>query len=511
MKKYLAILLCLFVAWTNTPLVHAAETPSLVVSEVQTGGLEGSVENGRLEFVELYNSGSEAVDLSGWEVAYISGSNNALNEPTRLLGELQGSVAADGYMLLASPDWAANNPGATVDLQFDNASSTTSASGWLAKGGGYIRITDALGEVRDLVAWGSAPSVASWWHAPEISAGSSIRRLMPGDPNYQQAGQFAAPTTATTPLGGGLDLPSDSTRLCTGVVISEILPNASGTDAGKEYVEIYNMSANSVDLSACNLRLNDGPSFALPDELLPAGAYRAFYDTESGLTLPNATGAMVWLLGEQEEGVSYPGDLGDDQAWARIGDAWEITTKPTPGASNEQGSTETSAVIPKGDEPLSPCAPGKERNPETNRCRNVPTQTNLQPCGEGKERNQATNRCRAVLAASSQTPCKPGQERNPATNRCRSTASSGSRTLKPCAPGQERNPNTNRCRKTGDNQHLAKVQDVPAGRASASSWGWWLAGAGLLGALSYALYEWRDEIARIWRQWRTKLRRHKPT
>lgn len=41
--------------------------------------------------------------------------------------------------------------------------------------------------------------------------------------------------------------------------------------------------------------------------------------------------------------------------------------------------------------PYPPCAPGKSRNPATNRCRKTPTK---KPCGPGKERNPATNRCR---------------------------------------------------------------------------------------------------------------------
>lgn len=48
-------------------------------------------------------------------------------------------------------------------------------------------------------------------------------------------------------------------------------------------------------------------------------------------------------------------------------------------------------------------------------------------------------------------PCPPGKERNPDTGRCRkiktAKAPKGSKQKKPCPPGKERNPETGRCRK----------------------------------------------------------------
>lgn len=67
-----------------------------------------------------------------------------------------------------------------------------------------------------------------------------------------------------------------------------------------------------------------------------------------------------------------------------------------------------------------PCPPGKERNPATGRCRNIPasipapfaglpaSQPIVKPCAAGKERNPVTGRC--------VNPCKYG--RDPQTGRC---------------------------------------------------------------------------------------------
>jgi hypothetical protein len=139
---------------------------------------------------------------------------------------------------------------------------------------------------------------------------------------------------------------------------------------------------------------------------------------------------------------------------------------------------------------IKPCPPGKERNPDTGRCRKIPMAKTkkvaihsspkkntilLKPCPPGKERNPDTGRCRKIPMAKTKKvaihsspkkntillkPCPPGKERNPDTGRCRkipmaktkkvaihSSPKKNTILLKPCPPGKERNPDTGRCRK----------------------------------------------------------------
>lgn len=77
--------------------------------------------------------------------------------------------------------------------------------------------------------------------------------------------------------------------------------------------------------------------------------------------------------------------------------------------------------------------------------------TDLKPCASNQYRNPETNRCRLlVTVGATLTPCRDGQYRSEETNRCRSIASD-SGTLTPCATDQERNPETNRCRLIASN------------------------------------------------------------
>ena len=145
------------------------------------------------------------------------------------------------------------------------------------------------------------------------------------------------------------------------------------------------------------------------------------------------------------------------------------------------------------------CGEGRERNPATNRCRNIPTASTLAPCKEGQYRSEETNRCRSIAsaAAAELKPCADDQFRNPLTNRCRKIASADE--LADCGEGRERNPDTNRCRNIATSQVPGAAFAVqPIKDSTVAFAGWWaLGGVGLL-ALGYAAWEWRREMqARI--------------
>lgn len=469
--------------------------PVLIINEVQTTGLSESVaEDGAKEFVEIYNPSSVPLDAKGWRVEYLSASHNGGGAPTRVLGELDFVIGGASYILLS---YAAYLPGA--DKYFGTS---TSSTGWIAKSGGHIRIVNPAGQTVDAVNWGSAsplqiepPTV--WWHAPVIAAGKSIERLWPGDAGYVAGLEFAAPSVPT-PRGGNVprppepDTPPDEDpplqeSLCEHIVLSEVLPNPAGTDDRREFIEVHNPSNSAVNLKGCSLRLGEtGSVHELPDELLQPGAYRAFYDDETDITLPNGTAQNVWLLKPAtQQKVLYLDGMKDDQSWSVIGGVWQVSL-PTPGGGNTPLS-----------QSLNPAAVKAEAKNKT-----APAQS---PCPAGKERNPATNRCRSIVSATSApAPCKSGQERNPATNRCRSVLSVQTK-QKPCPEGQERNVATNRCRKKLNvgAASLAQIQDVNSMPQGANI-RWWIAGLVAVSAVGYAAYEWRRDIGNVF--YRMKLK-----
>lgn len=519
-----------------------AGVSGVVISEAQTGGcgnnFDSCVETPAQEFVEIHNPTSSDCDVTGWKLAYVSASGST----TTVLAELHGHIAAGGSVLLAH----AGHYEAQADLHFGSLTD----SGKLAKSGGHLRLLDADGQWADNLGWGSAAG-ASGQTASAPAPGYSLQRNLTAEGLPSATGDNATDFAAAvpTPSGGGLVAPStdpapdDDTPPadpedppaeapaeppCSGVVISEVLPNPAGSDGGVEYIELRNTGGSRVDLDGCRLQVDDGSdTFDLTGVSIEAGGYRHFGDGESGLVLPNAAGGTVWLLAGDVElsTAAYPQDLADDVAWASVDGSWVETFMPTPGLPNiwiasepcptgQERSQETNRCItitqPDGDvgasgsaspatgSTLTPCQPGQERNPATNRCRSTTGSSSLTPCKPGQARNPETNRCSGTVATASTSlqACKPGQERNPETNRCR-TATATSSEAKACPAGQERNPDTNRCRKAlaaaGSSTDIPKVEDVKS-PVSADRTRWLAAGLVIAGAIAYGIYEWRHEL-----------------
>lgn len=504
-KKLAALFVAALVIGAVAPQhVQAAEPTQplqqqVVISEVQTG----SALSANQEFIELYNQTDQTIAMAGWQLEYKSATGTAWNTKVTLAGFIEPR----NYYLVATTGYI-------------EANGVLSAG--LAAAGGHVRLVqtdadDPTGQILDLLGWGTADSAEGGQSALAPEPGQSVQRcfaealLVDTDNNGNDFKSFNS-----TPNDGVVCLPPEDeppviSNMCTGILISEVLPNPAGADGGNEFIEIHNPTAASITLEGCSLQTTGTTklySFGA-DAVIEPGAYRTLYDAETGLTLPNTAGGVVYLLASDTSeayAISYPPDLPDDVAWAWFGNNdWQITYTPSPGVMN---------VV----QPLKPCAAGQERNEDTGQCR-IPTPgsetaviANLTPCRIGQERNPATNRCRSIAAAAAPTltPCQPGQERNPETNRCRSTVTA-SAALKPCTPGQERNPETNRCRKVAGatTSNPVVVQDVAASTAG-DMLGWWFAGIVGTGALGYAAYEWRQEISQIIGRLRSKILRVPP-
>jgi hypothetical protein len=196
----------------------------------------------------------------------------------------------------------------------------------------------------------------------------------------------------------------------------------------------------------------------------------------------------------------------DGESWAWIDNAWQYTNQPSPGAANLISLVEE-VQIDATDSGLSACPAGKYRNPLTNRCRNITTDSAvLASCDTDQYRNPETGRCRKI-ENTSLTPCKEGQYRSEETNRCRSIQTAS--TAKPCKDNQYRSEETNRCR----NLPASSVPEAafavqPIKDTGLAFIGWWALGGVALLAGGYAIWEWRRELvvllAKMNERFRTK-------
>lgn len=426
---------------------------SVVINEIQTGGLDETFsEDGKQEFIEIHNTSDTSVDITEWKLQYFSATREDVftpaAQPTRELMVFDGLIAANGYVLLSYVDFITN-----ADLFFGQGS--TAASGLLAKSGGHVRLTNGQELILDVVAWGTAkfPETKA---LPEISAGKSVERKTTSGLAVDTNNNFEdfLLLDITTPRGGALSEPLPPVEsepiipVCDGLVITEVFPNPDGTDTEHEFIELFNPTDASVNLDDCVLSTASSTKlFYFPSaSIMQPKQFKAFYDSETGLTLANAAGGQVILRGTNTEySVSYPVDMAPGQSYSLIEQQWYISAQPTPSALNILPSPQVLAEN-TDNEVMESCGVGRYRNPETNRCRNMPTTlATITNCAPGQTRNPETNRCRNVASlASVLIPCREGQERSPETNRCRNVANT-SQTK--CQEGYERNEETNRCRK----------------------------------------------------------------
>jgi hypothetical protein len=156
----------------------------LRVNEVSTGTTGSAAD----EFVELYNPGTTAVDVSGWKVVYRSAAGTS--DATLATVPTGTSIAPGGFYLLGGGGYAGS---ATVDQSF--------ATGLAGTGGG-IGIRDTTGALVDGVGWGTATNAlveGTAAAAPPSTAapGSSIVRLPDGHDTDANASDFSVTATAT--------------------------------------------------------------------------------------------------------------------------------------------------------------------------------------------------------------------------------------------------------------------------------------------------------------------------
>jgi hypothetical protein len=164
----------------GSPPAHGA-SPSVVVSQVYAGGGNAGATYAN-DFVELFNRGSAAVDLSTWTIQYAPASSASWQ-----LTPLTGSIAPGRYYLVQLASTAAvGGP-----LPAPNATGTTNLA---ASGGKLALVHDGTalscgatagscassGTIQDLVGYGSATDFEGTAAVGALSATSAAVRALGG-------------------------------------------------------------------------------------------------------------------------------------------------------------------------------------------------------------------------------------------------------------------------------------------------------------------------------------------
>lgn len=412
----------------------------------------------RVEYVQLFNSSNEVINLENWQVTYVL---NGQAEPV-VIGTLGGLLKPSDYVILAD----GSIPSADFPYSLTIPAGVTT---------NVISITL------------SSPLYLN--HTVNVSASGHFwqRNRSTSTGNYLST--FSTlPSAPSTLFGGGLyEYPAEAP-----LQFSEVLANprnCSPLDVAldcRDYVKLFNPTDQPIDLSLFRLRIgyqgqpsSNSNTYPLNGVIEPGHfmAITASADNRS-ISITNR-GGFLWLedvygIKRYDNTVQEYADASAEskkgQAWAYDASdgAWKWTTQPTPVDAPSifpiLVTSRTMAV-----QGLTPCKEGQYRSEETNRCRSISSVPGaLTPCKDGQYRSEETNRCRSILAEASLAPCPEGQERSQETNRCRKKAA------------------------TEVPEVAFAVEEMKeAGKVFA---GWWaLGGIGAL-AVGRGVWEWRSEI-----------------
>ncbi|MEK9158468.1 MAG: lamin tail domain-containing protein [Patescibacteria group bacterium] len=267
------------------------------------------------EWVELYNAGNRALDLTGWRI------EEGSEEETKL----SGLISARDYFLVESPKGNLNNAG---DI---------------------IQLFDYDGSLQDKVAYGSWDDGNKFDNAPVAYDGKSVGRLI-GTNTGNNKTDFA-PTLRPTPRADNLfgvisanlnqSTQSYSSLSSASIILNEILPNPKGSDQDKEFVELKNVSADNVSLGGWKLTNRGGSSYALPaTSTIPAGSFLVVSRQSSRLALKNTGGEALELYDAANHLVDkavYEDEAADDLSYNRLSSTstvWQWSKALTPGREN---------------------------------------------------------------------------------------------------------------------------------------------------------------------------------
>jgi len=475
-----------------------ASSASIVITNIQAGSQVSAQEEG----VVLYNNTSFEVDITNWCLA-----NKLLTQFACFTPRSQSEtniLPAYSYATTVSSK-AVHAAQSNYSLIYD---SSTGSSGTIVASSDTISLLDATGRYIDQFTWSSSIPSSQQWSRTKLSLlpdlfidtdsvidwqKVSFSEFPPSQLQYRNNKPDTPPEEPVEEPEEPIDEPGtvnppSQTEKVLPVIITELLPNAVGSDTGNEFIELYNPNEKN-DLSLKGYKLAVGPTLekiiVLNEYVLKAGEYKVFTNAELGFSLLNTSSKVTLFTSTGDIASEVPAynSPSEGESWALVEGSWQYSS-PTPGSMN---IALTASEVGKDD--------------ETNT-----TKSSVKTCAANQYRSPETNRCRLVSAASSNAPtaCKEGQQRNAETNRCRNIVAT---TTTACKEGQEKNPETNRCRtiKQLSTAHYG-VKGATTQQQAGMGWYIWAAIAGIvLLIVGYGVWEWREELKKLFQTAKAKF------
>ncbi len=320
MKRTIITLIVVTMLASLLPLGASSASKSILISEVQTGSTSSASE----EFVELYNAGIASVDITGWAMYYKSATGVSWVKKATIVS---GHMDAGKFWVLS-----ANMPGDSV------------YSSGLSQTDGNLQIRDKLGSVMDQFGWGTA-NAALISPASQSAPGQSMYRLYDfnllvmqnTDNNFADYDITHIPTPGLVPAIELAEVDVDPV-IYAELELSELLPDPAAplSDSADEFIEIYNPTANVVDLSGWKLRDESGAEYLVKTKTILPNSWVAIMASESKITLNN-TGDSIELIDPNGKLVDQSANYEAAEpglSWSKLDGVWQWAQSPTPSLTN---------------------------------------------------------------------------------------------------------------------------------------------------------------------------------
>jgi len=159
-------------------------------------------------------------------------------------------------------------------------------------------------------------------------------------PTKLEENQFSLPTVEA-PINTGGSPVNTGVNYSDVILISEILPNPTGSDSG-EWIELYNSEDKDVDLIGWQVGDNSSKKYIIAasnfeSTVIKAKKFFILPRSISAIALNNTGGDAVklyWPNGSLLDNINYFESAEDDHGYALINNKWVWTSSPTPGGQN---------------------------------------------------------------------------------------------------------------------------------------------------------------------------------
>lgn len=310
-------------------LVQTYNLGNLVINEFVSDPADGEE-----EWIEIFNTTGQTIDLNGWTIEEGSGAK------TNLSGEI-GASGESKFFIVANPSGNLNNSGDIIILR------------------------DNTGKLIDQVAYGSWDDGDKNNNAPKADDPLSVARKFDGYNSYNNLNDFAITSSLTKNQSNMITDESENDNLESGnfdysndIIISEIFPNPKGDDSAGEFIELYNKGVRDVNLLGWALGDESAKKYEIANSneleangtnnIIKAQSYFVIYRSESKIVLNNTSDSAKLYQPLKDESlltVKYEKTIENwSYNYAQDG-KWQWSEIVTPGKANEIKTVNHAPVV----------------------------------------------------------------------------------------------------------------------------------------------------------------------